>query len=284
MVTTWKHQLGIGGKIALSDWTEKNRAAEAGGETRLKSLYLLYHELSPEPRDYSYVLDSAVFAEQLDLFTQLRNATGLLPGLTFDDGHRSNYELALPLLCARGLKAHFFITAGWTGTRSAYMGWNELRALHDAGQSIGAHGWSHTLLTHCNTTELHRELHSARSLLQDKLGTDVTTLSLPGGRSNRRVLAACRDAGYTQVFTSVPRAETLPLGSIVGRLNIRRDMSLAWIARLFDPGSPVLRRLAVEDRLKAATKAILGDGLYTRLWALLNRRGDATDGLEDTPA
>lgn len=257
---------------------------EAQEKARRKSLYLLYHELSAERRDYSYVLESSVFAQHLDLFTRLRDGTGLRPELTFDDGHRSNYEIALPQLCARGIQAHFFITAGWTGTRSAYMGWNELRALRDAGQKIGAHGWSHALLTHCNAVELHTELHSARSLLQDRLGTDVTTMSLPGGRFNRRVLAACRDAGYTQVHTSVPRAEVFPLGATVGRLNIRRNMELGWIAKLFEPGSSVLRRLAVEDRFKAATKAILGDGLYSLLWELLNRRDDATDGFEDTPA
>jgi peptidoglycan/xylan/chitin deacetylase (PgdA/CDA1 family) len=254
------------------------------GETRLKSLYLLYHELSPESRDYSYVLDSGAFAAQLDLFTRLRNGIGMRPELTFDDGHRSNYEIALPQLCARGIQAHFFITAGWTGTRSAYMGWNELRALRDAGQKIGAHGWSHALLTHCNTVELHTELHSARSLLQDRLGTDVTTMSLPGGRFNRRVLDACRDAGYTRVYTSVPRAEAFPLGATVGRLNIRRDMELGWVAKLFEPGNSLLCRLALEARFKAGAKAILGDGLYSLLWALLNRRDDATDGFEDTPA
>jgi hypothetical protein len=268
----------------LSDLAGRKRAEKADGETRLKSLHLLYHELSPEPRDYSYVLDSGVFAEQLDLFTQLRNGTGLRPELTFDDGHRSNYDVALPQLSAHGIIADFFITAGWTGTRSSYMGWSELRALHHAGQRIGAHGWSHALLTHCDEAELHRELHSARSLLQDKLGTEVTTMSFPGGRFNKRVLDACREAGYTQVYTSVPRAEPLPLGAMVGRLNIRRDMGLAWIAKLFEPGSDVLRRLGFEDRLKTATKTILGDGIYAALWGLLNRRGSAIDGIEDTPA
>jgi peptidoglycan/xylan/chitin deacetylase (PgdA/CDA1 family) len=265
----------------LDNLPANDRAVIAEGETRLKSLYLLYHELSPEPRDYSYVLNSGVFAEQLDLFIQLRNGIGLRPMLTFDDGHRSNYEIAFPQLCARGMQAHFFITAGWTGTRSAYMGWNEIRTLHDAGQRIGAHGWSHALLTHCNAVELHTELHSARSLLQDKLGTEVTSMSLPGGRFNRRVLAACREAGYTQVYTSVPRAESFPLGGTVGRLNIRRDVDLTWINKLFAPGSDALRRLRFEYKLKAVAKTVLGDGMYASLWARLNRTGPETDGFED---
>ncbi len=243
---------------------------------------MLYHELSDEQSDYSYVVDSSAFAEQLDLFSRLQNGIGLRPELTFDDGHRSNYEVALPLLCARDMKAHFFITAGWTGVRSGYMGWNELRALHDAGQRIGAHGWSHALLTHCDVAKLHTELSSARSLLQDKLGIDVTSMSFPGGRFNRRVLAACWEAGFTQLYSSIPRSETLPLGSLAGRLNIRRNMSLAWIANLLDSDGRVLRRLGLQDRLKTASKAVLGDGIYASLWALLNRRPPEIDGVEDT--
>jgi peptidoglycan/xylan/chitin deacetylase (PgdA/CDA1 family) len=252
------------------------------GETRLKNLYLLYHELCCEQRSYSYAIDSSVFAEQLDLFARLQTGTGLRPELTFDDGHRSNYDVALPLLCARGMSAHFFITAGWTGVRSAYMGWNELRALHDAGQRIGAHGWSHALLTHCNAAKLHTELRSARSLLQDKLGTDVTSMSFPGGRFNQRVLAACWEAGYTSLYSSIPRAETLPLRPVAGRLNIRRNMSLSWLADLFDPHSRVLSWLGLQDRLKTASKAVLGDGIYASLWALLNRRDPEVDSREET--
>jgi peptidoglycan/xylan/chitin deacetylase (PgdA/CDA1 family) len=258
-----------------------DRGIKERGGTRLKNLYLLYHELSDASRDYSYVVDSTAFAEQLDLFTRLQKGTGPRPELTFDDGHRSNYEVALPLLCARDMKAHFFITAGWTGVRSGYMGWNELRALHEAGQTIGAHGWSHALLTHCDVAKLQTELCSARSLLQDKLGIDVTSMSFPGGRFNRRVLAACWEAGYTRLYSSTPRVETLPLGAIAGRLNIRRDMSLAWIADLFHSDSRVLRRLGFLDRLKTASKAVLGDGIYAALWAQLNRRSPEIDGFED---
>jgi peptidoglycan/xylan/chitin deacetylase (PgdA/CDA1 family) len=268
----------------LSELPVKDCASTAEGETWLKSLYLLYHELSPEPRNYSYVLNSGVFAAQLDLFNGLRNGIGMRPLLTFDDGHRSNYEIAFPLLCARGMQAHFFITASWTGVRSAYMGWNELRILHGAGQKIGAHGWSHALLTHCNPAELHTELYASRSLLQDKLGTEVTTMSLPGGRFNRRVLAACQEAGYTQVYSSIPRAEASLRGATVGRLNIRRDMELAWISKLFEPGSGILSRLSFESKLKSVAKALLGDGMYAGLWARLNRKGPETDGIEDISA
>jgi peptidoglycan/xylan/chitin deacetylase (PgdA/CDA1 family) len=242
-------------------------------------LYLLYHELRPSRSNYSYVMETGEFEKQVDLFFELRqtDGSGLQPEITFDDGHISNFEFALPILQSRSIRAWFFITVGWTGQRAGYMGWDELRALHQAGQVIGAHGWTHTLLTHCDAKQLHHELVDARRTLEDKLGISITTMSLPGGRYNRRVLAACQEAGYTQVFTSIPRVETDPAATTIGRLNVRGDMTLEWIAKLLQPGSSVLPRLARQYQAKATAKSLLGDYLYEKLWAILNRKESDTD-------
>lgn len=246
-----------------------------------RRLYLLYHELRPIPSQYSYVMETAAFQKHINLFAQLQitENPGLRPEVTFDDGHVSNFEYALPILQSQNLKARFFITVGWTGHRRGYMGWPELRALHEAGQSIGAHGWTHTLLTHCNERDLQTELTGARLALEDGLGTSITSMSLPGGRYNRRVLAACEAAGYTMIFTSIPRAESTPLGPLVGRLNIRGNMELEWISNLFQPGSNMLSSLGRQYRIKTAAKAMLGDRLYERLWARLNRRESEADSV-----
>ena len=242
-------------------------------------LYLLYHELRPTRSNYSYVVETEEFEKHADLYLKLRNTevSGLWPEITFDDGHISNFEFALPVLQSRAITARFFITVGWTGRRQGYMRWQELRALHQAGQHIGAHGWSHALLTHCSARELHSELVDARLTLEDKLGTSITTMSLPGGRYNRRVLTACQEAGYRQIFTSIPRAALEPAGPTVGRLNIRGDMSLEWITKLLQPGSDLLSGLERQYQMKAATKALLGDRLYEKIWALLNRKETDTD-------
>jgi len=229
-----------------------------------------------------------MFERHVDLFVRLREAkgSGVWPEVTFDDGHRSNFEFAAPILHARGLTARFFITVGWTGTKAGYMGWAELRSLHEAGQAIGAHGWTHTLLTHCSEKDLQIELGKARATLEDKLGTSITTMSLPGGRYNRRVLAACAEAGYTEVYTSVPRTEGLPLGATVGRLNVLGEMQPEWIAKLFEPDSIVLAGLERQYRMKTAAKTVLGDRLYAKLWGLVNRKEpdgeepDREDGAE----
>jgi hypothetical protein len=253
------------------------------GQT-VRALHLLYHELRPGGSSYSYVLDTGEFEKHVELFAQIREERGphLLPELTFDDGHQSNFEFALPILQGHDFVARFFITAAWTGTKAGYMGWAELRALHKAGQKIGAHGWSHTLLTHCKGSELREELTRPKQTLEDKLGVVIDTMSLPGGRYNLRVLEACKEAGYTCVYTSIPRAEQLPPGDIVGRLNIRGDMKLEWIADLLLQKGNILSGLERQYQIKATVQRVLGDRLYEKLWAVLNRKNEGATANEDS--
>ena len=256
--------------------------AEGRVDSPASLLFLLYHEVRTGSSEYSYVIDSASFKNHLDLYVRLRQVNTVWPELTFDDGHISNLELAVPILQSRNLTARFFITVGWTGTKSGFMGWPELRSLHEAGQSIGAHGWTHTLLTHLNDQDLAAELSNSRLTLEDKLGTSITTMSLPGGRYDRRVLAACERAGFTQVYTSVPKTESPALGTTVGRLNILGNMQPEWIAKLFEPHSQVLASLRRKHRVKETAKSLLGDMLYEKLWARVNRQEPKTDGGQES--
>ena len=248
-----------------------SHASSPASPSASQSLYLLYHELRPTPSTYSYVTSTSAFREHATLFASARPAGTLLPQITFDDGHLSNLTEALPILLAHQLSAHFFITAGWTGSKPGFMQPSQLRELQTAGQHIGAHGFTHKLLTHCSPTELDRELRVARLTLEAILAAPVTTMSLPGGRFNNSVLDACWQAGYTQVFTSIPKAEPTLSARCLGRLNLRADATLPWLTSLLDPETGTLRRIERTDRLKTTAKHLLGDTLYRRLWSLVNR-------------
>lgn len=255
----------------------------------MQRLYFLYHELRPEPSQYSYVMSCAEFEQHLRLYAamQREERTGWLrPEISFDDGNVSDYRYALPLLQQSGLRAHFFITAGWTGQRAGFMNEAELRALHGTGMTVGAHGWSHKLLTACSDAELRVELVDAKTRLQEALGAPVETMSLPGGRSDRRVLRACREAGFTTVFTSKPQSCEVALATAqptLGRLNLRSGTTTAWLEQILDPGTGALASQQRSDRMKGLAKSILGDRLYAKAWALANRQepepGDSTRSL-----
>ena len=245
-------------------------------------MHFLYHELSSVPQAYTYVLHQDAFREQLDLFRQPSFNKRVAAKLTFDDGHISNYDIAFPMLAERGMTADFFLTANWIGKRPDYMDWSQVRSLYAAGQRIGAHGWSHKLFTHCSSKELNLELVASRKLLEDELGSPVTSLSFPGGRFNERIVAACMDAGYTSMFTSIPQLATLPIGSLTGRLNVRGDWPLTYIDSLLDPKKNVLRDLERRDKLKGLAKKILGDAFYGWIWSAANRERSNGDTSVDS--
>ena len=247
------------------------------------SLYLLYHELREQPSSYTYSLSCSEFEEHLALFARLhaRDKGSLCPEVTFDDGHLSNFTHALPLLADHGLRAEFFLTAGWIGVREGYMNWRQVREVHNAGHGIGAHGMTHTLLTRCDRKQLESEVLDSRRRLEDELGAPVTTMSLPGGRHNRSVLAACQRAGYTEIFTSIPRAKTVAGETLIGRINVRAGMTLPWMEKLLHPESGVLSRLHRQYQIKEMAKAALGDRAYGALWSLLNHeKADASQELD----
>ena len=228
-------------------------------------------------------MQTALFREHVKLFQAPRPLGGLTPEITFDDGHLSNLTEALPVLLEQKTSARFFITAGWTGTKLGFMDASQLRKLHTAGQQIGAHGYTHKLLTHCSPAELDRELRGAKLTLEDVLGASVSTMSLPGGRFTQAILEACWNAGFTHVFTSAPNPEPLPLSACVGRLNLRKDTSVSWLSDLLDPSTGLLRRLERTDRLKSTAKRLLGDALYGRLWSFINREEPSSADQEGLP-
>ncbi len=261
---------------------ERN-SAQAATASAPHLLPLLYHELRPEPSSYSYVLPCSRFAQHIDLFARLRTAApgNYTPLFTFDDGHLSNHAYAMPMLDRAGESAHFFITAGWTGTRTRYMTPQHLRDLHAAGHTVGAHGWSHTLLTACSDADLKRELNDARAALEDWLAAPVTSMSLPGGRFDARVLRACSEAGYSTVWTSTPHTTHTISAAQVGRFNILAGVTDDFLEQLLNPASGVLQRATRTSRLKATAQQLLGDRLYARLWATINRHEpDTPEGSE----
>jgi len=263
--------------------SSRSSDSKPGGEQCGRStprLHFLYHSLSKTRSSYSYSLDVEQFRAHASLFAEVRNAGHLSfwPELTFDDGHISNLELALPILRTYNLTAQFFITVGWTDTKPGYLGWSELRQLQNSGQQIGAHGWSHMFLTECNHNELKHELLASRLMLEDKLGIEIRTMALPGGRYNHRVVAACKEAGYRRVYTSVPEAEKRFSSFLVGRVNAWSEMTVNNLRDLMLPEGAALRWLKYRYRAKDITKRLLSNRIYDRLWWKLTK--NAVEGEE----
>jgi peptidoglycan/xylan/chitin deacetylase (PgdA/CDA1 family) len=240
-----------------------------------------YHEVAPPHQLSRYSVSIERFASHVELFSQLVQRTQMVPVVTFDDGHMSNYTHALPALSHRSVRAIFFITTGHIGVKRDFMGWPEVRELVRAGHSIQAHGWSHCFLPGCSDTQLELELHRARLLLEDKLGSPVNELSLPGGRYDERILNEIAKAGYQRVYSSEAWAHRQVCDSLmlVGRVMVRREMTTSRMRALAHQTPVAKLRVNVEDAVRHAGRSMLGNENYHRVWSVLSGRQAAPSSL-----
>ncbi len=156
--------------------------------------------------------------------------------ITFDDGNRSDVEIALPALLERGMTATFFVVAGRLGS-DAFLTAEDLRALAAAGMRIGSHGMHHRPW---READLQEEVVTAKAVLEDALGQPITEAACPFGSYDRRVLKALKRAGYARVYTS-DRGSAAPGEWLQARTSITEAGD---VRSLMDPSAPSLRRRA----------------------------------------
>ncbi|HEX7033775.1 MAG TPA: polysaccharide deacetylase family protein [Nitrososphaera sp.] len=100
--------------------------------------------------------------------------------LAFDDGWKSQYHQAKPILDKYGFKATFSIVCGYIGYDS-YMTWREIRDLHNSGHDIQSHSMQHRDLTKLSAEELDYELGASKQCLHEH-GIDATVFATPYNR------------------------------------------------------------------------------------------------------
>jgi len=124
--------------------------------------------------------------------------------ITFDDGYIDALTVIAPLLCARQIPFHVFVSsARMNGTDRKYLSPAQVVELSNMpGVTIGAHGATHRSLTALSTSELAAELQASKIDLETVLQKTVNTLSYPYGHVNDSVRTAVHDAGFTFAATS----------------------------------------------------------------------------------
>ena len=98
--------------------------------------------------------------------------------LTFDDGFKSQYTNAKPILDTYGYKASFGIICEDIG-KADHMGWEEINTLEDEGHDIGAHSMTHRSMTEIPTEEMQVEVSGSKQCLIDNGIEDVVYFSYP---------------------------------------------------------------------------------------------------------
>lgn len=163
--------------------------------------------------------------------------------ITFDDGYRSNYDVAAPLLEKHGFTGWFFVSSGRLRDlgvdgrtidgedADAFMSSAELRNLIRRGHVVGCHTHSHVRLKHdWGDERLYDEIVASRKRLQALLDDPIETFCWVGGEEwaySAAAQAQVEKAGFPLAFTTncqVTTAKTDPLQ--IDRTNVEADWPL----------------------------------------------------------
>ena len=252
----------------------------------MPALILMYHDVAEEsatiPKGHRpYVLRPAAFREQMHAVAA--TAVPVLPVsewcasprpcraivLTFDDGHVSNYEAALPILLEHRLRATFFVTAGRIGTGET-MNWQQIRALRASGMEIGSHTLTHRPPATLDDDALRYELVESRHVLEDGLGEAVTSISSPTGFFNPRMRALAREAGYRALcfgLAGLSDDDDDPLS--LKRIAVKRSTQEDQFNALLRFDDRTIRRLQMRQGIREIARKALGPTGYLRLRRIL---------------
>ena len=140
--------------------------------------------------------------------------------VTFDDGYRSVWKRAVPVLRRLGVVATMFVTTEFVGRTvgvasyhqvdSTGLTWDDLRALADEGWEIGSHTVTHRRLTDLEAEEVRIEVCESKARIEAELGRRCSSFAYPWGLVDEHVEQEVRSAGYEVAFT-VPRRMNPPL-------------------------------------------------------------------------
>ncbi|HEX7588217.1 MAG TPA: polysaccharide deacetylase family protein [Anaerolineae bacterium] len=121
--------------------------------------------------------------------------------MTFDDGYRSVYEEAFPLISDLHLTATIFLSVDREGGATerlpslsgrAMLSWDEIREMARYGITFGAHTLTHPDLRTLVSSRVEEEIVGSKDILEQALGCRVSSFAYPFGRYDATSHAAAR--------------------------------------------------------------------------------------------
>lgn len=130
--------------------------------------------------------------------------------ITLDNGYRSAYDIAYPILKKYGFTAALLIYTDFVETSTSAITWDQLREMNTDGFEVGSQTLSHCDLTKKKEGEdekayierIKRELLVSKQIIDKELEQDTIYVVFPYGHYNQRVLNICDEVGYEMAFST----------------------------------------------------------------------------------
>lgn len=186
----------------------------------------IYHHIEPEVQaksegHVSLTVDPSAFENDLaylnntkyntisagDLVQALLAKRQLPPKpivLTMDDGYEDIFLYAFPLLKKYNIRANLMIPTGLIGN-NGYLTWDQLREMVNTGLVTAYdHTWSHYSLINATPDKMRQEILTAKTQLEQNLGTKVDVFAYPYGSENPNVINFLQANGFKAAFSTIP--------------------------------------------------------------------------------
>ena len=123
--------------------------------------------------------------------------------LTFDDGYRSIWANALPILRRMRWPGLLYLQLDMLeNTSQGGISPSQVRALLGAGWELESHTMTHPELQRLDDAQLTAELVDSRREIRRRFGRPARFFCFPAGRYDARVVDAVRKAGYLTATTT----------------------------------------------------------------------------------
>lgn len=151
-----------------------------------------------------------------DMIQAIKNNTPLpekAAVITIDDGYRSVYDVAWPVLKSFGYPFTVFLyVEGVDKDFRGYMSWDQIREMQEAGVDFQDHSYSHFHLG--DRPEgldeagyrawISKDLQKGSRILAEKLGERPSILAIPYGEYNSVVIDEAKALGYEAICSQDP--------------------------------------------------------------------------------
>ena len=124
--------------------------------------------------------------------------------LSFDNGYRSQFTQALPVLRSLGWVGDENIQLTGLPPSQGGISEEQVKGLIAAGWELDTQGYNHADLITLGPAELRYQVAATRRTLQQRYGVPVNWFCYPSGHYNATVIAAVKAAGFVGSTTVVP--------------------------------------------------------------------------------
>ncbi|MHB8834313.1 MAG: polysaccharide deacetylase family protein [Candidatus Methylomirabilia bacterium] len=156
--------------------------------------------------------------------------------ITIDDGWRSTYDIAFPILKKYGYPATLFVYTQLVNGSGKTLSWDQVREMSAQGLDVQCHTISHRNLALPQAQEsadqyfttIAREITESARTIEQKLGKRPTILAYPYGDTNGLAIALLKGQGYRAALTVAREANPFFAATYrLGRSMIYGDFDLA---------------------------------------------------------